>query len=109
MSAAFNAAWGAEQRAVFAQPDPAQRRIAADGRAFVRTLGKRCPHCPSVFFSYQVEDEEQEPYRVDAEPREGRGARETCGHPECHEREDNHQFLRRAAHRAERATHEVQQ
>ena len=94
----------------FAEPDSGARQVVGE-RVFVRTLGKRCPHCPRVFFTYQVEGQEREPYRTDPEvmldvygrPLNGIATRDTCGSPECHEREDFHQFRRRLEYRAEHA------
>ena len=73
------------------------------GHVYTRSLGKRCPHCPNEFFTYQAEGKEREPYRVDPNPPNGQGVRETCGHPECHEREDHYQFTRRVGFQADAA------
>ena len=103
MSSAIDPVWAETQRARWAQPDHQDRRLSADGRLWIRNLGKRCPHCPNVFFAYQVEGEEREPYRTDPNPIAGKGVRETCGHPACHEQEDNYQFQRRLGFRVEAA------
>jgi hypothetical protein len=94
--------WNDSLVAVFAEPHPEIREVRGE-RVFVRDLGKRCPWCGHVFFSYQVEGHEQEPYKVDPNPYQGRGVRETCGHPKCHEAEDSYQFKRRQDFRGELA------
>lgn len=93
----------------FEQPnDVSDRHQATEGQTFVRTLGKRCPWCGRIFFGYQVEGQEREPYKVDPNPeldREGRprgaGVRETCGNPLCAGSEDDYQFKRRQSYRSE--------
>lgn len=74
-----------------------------------RNLGKRCPWCHDVFFTYQTPGKERQPYQSEPEPRNGMGARETCGHPQCHDAEDTHQFQRRLVFRAEIARHRAHQ
>ena len=99
-----------ECQARFASPDTEARQVSGE-RVYVRTLGKRCPWCGDIFFGYQVEGEEEEPYRTDANPLlgikgnplNGVGTRSTCGHPKCHEVEDDYQFKRRVEMRAEHA------
>ena len=74
-----------------------------------RTLGKRCPWCRDIFFTYQAPGREREPYRTDPEPQDGASTRETCGSPKCHDVEDSHQFRRRLAHRAQLVQHREKQ
>lgn len=93
-------AWHDQMKAASAEPRPDLCTVV-HGKTLTRTLGKRCPWCQSVFFGYQVEGEEREPYRIDREPAEGLGMRETCGNPMCHEAEDRHQFERRLRFRAD--------
>ena len=81
------------QKARFAAPGT--ERLERGGLVYVRNLGKRCPWCRDVFFAYQVEGHERQPYQVDPEPQDGNGVRETCGHPKCHDAEDMRQFERR--------------
>lgn len=86
------------RRARFAEPDTTPVFIA--GREFTRTLGKRCPQCGQMFFTYQETGHERQPYLIDPEPDFGRsivvvGARETCGFPGCLEDEQKHQMKRR--------------
>lgn len=99
------ATWFKEQRARFAQPD-FDTRVTSGERAFVRTLGMRCPHCSEVFFSYQVEGQERQPYQVDRNPDFGNGMRQTCGSPSCWDKEDLYQFERRKGFREEHARHQ---
>ena len=96
--------WRDKQRAIFAQPNLEDRVLVA-GRAMVRTLGMRCPWCNGIFFGYQVDGQEREPYRIDQDPIDGNGQRQTCGNPKCHEVEENHQFQRRQGFREERQRH----
>jgi len=88
------------QKARFASPGT--ERLERDGKVFIRNLGKRCPWCRDVFFAYQVEGHERQPYQIDSDPDYGNGARETCGHPMCHDAEDDYQFARRKGFRDER-------
>jgi hypothetical protein len=98
----------ADPRALLQTPRP-DLRIERSGKVYVRTLGKICPRCHQIFYVYQVEGQEEEPYREDPEielnewgfPVRDVGSRDTCGHPDCHEWEDGHQFRRRVAARAE--------
>jgi hypothetical protein len=102
--------WFADQKASASQPHE-ETRVVRDDRVYTRSLGKRCPWCSDIFFTYQVEGHERQPYKTDPEvmlnhegrPINGVGTRETCGDPNCLEREDTHQFLRRLAYRAEHA------
>ena len=102
--------WFDACQARFAQPDTTPRE-ERNGQIFVRTLGKRCPWCGNVFFAYQVEGEEKQPYQIDpnpmlnkfGEPANGIGTRETCGHPKCWDAEDTYQADRRQVMRAEYA------
>jgi len=94
-------AWYDTLKAVFARPDPATRHGTGD-QVFTRTLAKRCPWCGDVFFTYQLEGHEREPYRVDPNPPGGMGARDTCGHPMCREAEHDYQFKRRMSFRSEK-------
>ena len=90
--------WHDRLKGMFSVPDPTAREVR-EGGVFVRTLGKRCPICRDVFFSYQREGHERQPYLVDVDPPEGKGARETCGHPKCHDAEDHYQWQRRLGFR----------
>ena len=76
--------WHYECKAMWAEPHPEVRETIM-GLVFTRTLGKRCPYCGDIFFTYQVEGHEREPYRVDPDS----GARETCGHPKCWDAEED--------------------
>ena len=78
--------WHYERKAKWAEPHPEDREEIM-GMIFTRTLGKRCPWCGDIFFTYQVEGHEREPYRVDPET----STRETCGHPKCWDAEQDHQ------------------
>jgi hypothetical protein len=99
--------WRRQKQAKWSVPHP-EIREERNGKIFTLTLGKICPWCREVFFTYQVEGEEREPYLVDKEielytngtPVNNPGSRETCGYPPCHELEDMHQFRRRVAARA---------
>ena len=92
--------WHYEQKAIFAAPDTTPQ--VQNGRVFTRTFGKRCPWCLDVFFAYEVEGNERQPYQIDPEPLNGHGVRETCGHPKCHEFEEDRQFKRRRQIRIDR-------
>jgi len=78
-------------------------RIESGGKVFIRNLAKICPFCRDVFWGYQVEGQEVEPYRIDPDPIDGNGTRETCGHPLCHDAEDDYQFQRRRGFRQQQA------
>ena len=80
-----------------------EERIERHGRIYVRNLAKICPFCRDVFWTYQVEGQEREPYRIDPDPIDGNGTRETCGHPLCHDAEDDYQFQRRQGFRQQEA------
>lgn len=97
--------WTDHLKGLCASPD-ATRCEERDGGVFVRTLGKRCPICRDIFYAYQREGRERQPYLVDVDPPEGRGVRETCGHPKCHDAEDHYQWQRRMGFRAAKANHE---
>lgn len=95
--------WHYQQKESFAYPRP-DLQVRVKGKIFSRTLGKRCPWCKDIFYTYQVEGEERQPYQVDADivlggplgmSISGIGTRETCGHPKCHEAEDKYQYERR--------------
>ncbi len=95
--------WHYKQKGAFASPRP-DISSTINGETFSRTLGKRCPWCSDVFYTYQIEGKEKQPYQVDANPRlgypdgfsfDGIGVRETCGHPKCWEAEDKYQYERR--------------
>jgi hypothetical protein len=88
--------WNQKRKDAFAVPRP-DLLVTIAGKTFVRNLGKRCPHCGDVFYGYQVEGNEREPFRYDPEPRGGEGIRETCGDPTCWDREDRYQWTRRKA------------
>ena len=102
ITSAQRADWFKAQRARFAQPD-LEACVVTGNHVFVRTLGMRCPHCPEVFFGYQIEGQERQPYLVDANPDFGNGMRQTCGSPDCWAKEDTYQFERRLGFREERA------
>ena len=112
MTTAAQQDWFDAQKAASREPHP-ERQVVREDRTFTHNLGKRCPWCGDVFFTYQLEGHERQPYRTDAEitldwfgrPAGGVGTRETCGNPTCHEAEDHHQFQRRVLARAEHAKH----
>lgn len=98
-------AWHDELMARAAQPNDVSDRVQTPaGKTFVRTLGKRCHWCGKVFFAYQVEGQERQPYQVDPNPERGQGMRETCGNPLCWDAEDTYQFQRRRQIRLDEAT-----
>ena len=93
--------WRDEQKARFAQPGT--EREERHGKVLIRNLGMRCPWCLGIFFGYQVEGHEREPYTIEAEPVDGLMQRQTCGNPLCHQAEEDHQFQRRQTIRQDRA------
>jgi hypothetical protein len=101
--------WRYKQKESFANPHP-EIQISINEKIFTRTFGKRCPICHDIFYTYQVEGEEKEPYRIDPDiilqgpagfSTTEIGARETCGHPHCWEAEEDYQFRRRLQWRKE--------
>lgn len=100
ISPSDRADWFKAQRTRFAQPD-CEAKVPIGDRVMVRTLGMRCPHCPEVFFGYQIEGQERPPYQVDRNPDFGLGMRQTCGSPSCWDAEDRYQFERRKEYREE--------
>jgi hypothetical protein len=92
--------WAYAQKAIFQDPRPDLRSVSGTV-AFVRDQPMICPWCQDVFFGYRREDRPIQQCFEDREPRAGMGMRLTCGHPKCHEAEDDHQWRRRRAFRGE--------
>ena len=82
--------------------NPGTQKIERQGHTWIRNLGKVCPQCGQMFYGYQVEGHEHEPYRVDPEPMGGFGVRETCGDAQCWDAEDERQFRARVEWRKTR-------
>ncbi len=98
----------------YSRPDPEMKREPMDpkGRYWSRTLARRCPWCDDVFYGYQAEGEERQPFQVERERplipiigykdlRQPDGSRETCGHDLCLKAEESwylarHQGYQRA-------------
>ena len=87
-------AWFAEQKEAWAHPNTEQ-----NSDRYARTLPKRCPCCGGIFFAFQKEGFEQEPYKQDPDSYHGEIVRETCGDPTCWDNEDMYQFRKRVQHR----------
>lgn len=60
------------------------------GKRWARTREIICPQCGTIFYGYQQEGARYG--RNQPEPSDGRSARQTCGHPMCHDAEHDMQF-----------------
>lgn len=81
----------------YSKPDMTLKRETFDpkGRTWSRTLPRHCPWCRDVFYTFQAEGEEQQPFQTESEPRlviipsykeptfRPESKRQTCGHPLC--------------------------
>ena len=91
----------------YSRPDPELKQEPLDPkrRWWSRTLAIRCPWCDDVFYGYQAEGEERQPFQVETERplipivgykdlRQPDGLRQTCGHDLCLKAEETHYLSR---------------
>jgi len=75
-------------------------RGAVDQPGWTKTHLLACPQCGAQFLGYEREDMPLMPNVFDQDsPNVFQGNRQTCGHPECWEAEDEYQFRKRLAYR----------